>query len=454
MFSVIDIETTGGSYLNDKITEIAIYIHDGEKIVDEYSTLINPEKYIPNFITAMTGISNEMVADAPKFFEVARHIVELTDGKVFVAHNVGFDYNFVRHEFKRLGYEYTRKQLCTVKLSRKLIPGKRSYSLGNLCNDLDIRIENRHRAAGDALATVKLFELLLKTNGKDSPNCFNDPYLLKGLNPSINEALIDKLPEDTGVYYFYNQKGDIIYIGKSKNIRKRVLTHLANNKLLKAMEMKNQLHDISYEITGSELIALLMESEEIKTHRPVFNRSQRQVSFHYGLFFSENEQGYLCLNIARNNRKNLPVTTFISSFEASDFMFYVTEKFHLCQKLNGLYESQGSCFQHGIGQCAGACIGKEPVDEYNQRVQAAIDYYRVKQGNMLIYDKGRNNNEKSVVMIENGNYLGYCYMDYDSVTTDPEFVRDCIRSYRDNRDVQAIIRNYLNQHKVEKIIRF
>lgn len=170
MYAVVDIETSGGRAQIDKITEIAIYIHDGRRVVDEFSTLINPEVSIPPFITNLTGINNQMVANAPKFYEVAKKIVLLTEGKLFVAHNAQFDYGFIQAEFKRLGYDYQRNTLCTVKMSRKIIPGLKSYSLGNLCQSVGIPINNRHRAAGDALATTKLLDLLLeKTQGQLIP---------------------------------------------------------------------------------------------------------------------------------------------------------------------------------------------------------------------------------------------------------------------------------------------
>ncbi len=161
MYAIIDIETTGQASINGKITEIAIFLYDGFQITDSFSSLINPECYIPGFITRLTGIDNEMVKNAPKFYEIARKIVELTHDKVFVAHNVTFDYRFIQEEFKRLGYDYQRKTMCTVRLGRKFLPGHRSYSLGNLCEELNIQIKGRHRASGDALATVKLFELIL-----------------------------------------------------------------------------------------------------------------------------------------------------------------------------------------------------------------------------------------------------------------------------------------------------
>ena len=161
LYAIIDIETTGQSAQNGKITEVAIFIHNGYEVTDSFSSLINPECYIPGFITNLTGIDNEMVRTAPKFYELARRIVEITEDMVFVAHNVSFDYRFIQEEFKRLGYDYQRETMCTVRMGRKFLPGHKSYSLGRICDELGITIEGRHRAAGDALATVKLFEVIL-----------------------------------------------------------------------------------------------------------------------------------------------------------------------------------------------------------------------------------------------------------------------------------------------------
>jgi DNA polymerase-3 subunit epsilon len=281
MFAIVDIETTGGSPLTEKITEIAIYIHNGEKIIDEFCTLINPEKEIPYYITNLTGISNAMVADAPKFFEVARKIVEITEGKVFIAHNVSFDYNFIKNEFKRLGYNYSRQQACTVQLSRKLIPGLASYSLGKLCSYLNIEVSGRHRAYGDAFATVKLFEQLLgRCNPDDQVLDQITGFNNKGLHPNLDPGILENTPEDTGVYYFYNEQNELIYIGKSKNIRDRVLSHFRNYTTKKAIDMRNTTAGIDFEITGSELVALLKESHEIKVHKPIYNRSQRRATSH------------------------------------------------------------------------------------------------------------------------------------------------------------------------------
>lgn len=448
MFAIIDIETTGGSAVYEKVTEIAIYIHDGTRITGEYATLVNPEKRIPPFVSRLTGITDEMVQNAPKFYEVAKEIVELTKDCIFVAHNAIFDYSFIRHEFQRLGYKYQRPTLCTVKLSRKLLPGFKSYSLGNLCQSLDIRIENRHRAAGDALATVKVFEKLIEAdpslNGVD----------LAGLNPSLNKALFARLPNTSGVYYFHDENGKIIYIGKSRDIRSRVLSHFNNRQSPKAQQMCERVSDITYEETGSELIALLLESEEIKKHLPLYNRQQRRVLYQYGLTSFMNQGGYLNLQLSKLKASITPHTVFSSFEEANTALYKLVNKYSLCQKLSGLYQSQGSCFHHSIGQCNGACIGKESPEDYNNRVQAALSHFNHSFQNVMIIDKGRDEEEGSAVLIENGKYCGFGWFNKSETAVTVDQLRDCITSYSDNRDIQQIIRQFTKSKKGLKFVKF
>ncbi|MEA3443843.1 MAG: exonuclease domain-containing protein [Bacteroidota bacterium] len=452
MYAILDIETTGGSYKLEKITEIAIYIYDGEKIIDEFVSLVNPERGIPYFITKLTGITNEMVADAPKFYEIAKEVVEITKDQIFVAHNASFDYNFVKNEFRNLGYNFTRKHLCTVKLSRKLMPGFPSYSLGNLCERLKIEINGRHRAAGDALATVKLFEHLLELDTQGNISNKADRLAFRGLHQDFDKKIIEALPQQTGIYYFYNQEGAIIYIGKSNNIRKRIIQHLGNENSSRAIEMKGRIVDIGHEITGSELIALLLESDEIKRHKPVFNRAQRRTGFTNGIFYYKDQNDYFRLNIEKNRKKYSPLISFSSKEEGKKALFRMVEEFELCQKLCGLYSSDKACFHYGIGQCRGACIGKETPTDYNKRVQAAIDRFEFENSNFLIIDKGRSDDEKSVVCVENGCYIGFGYFAPEFTGDNLELIKDNIKAYSDNRDIQSIIRGYLKQRKAEKII--
>lgn len=455
MYAIIDIETTGGSSQNEKITEIAVFIHDGEKVIDEFQTLIHPEKSIPPFISQMTGITNEMVENAPKFFEIAKKLIELTEGKIIVAHNSAFDYNFIRQEYKHLGYDFKRKTLCTVKLSRKLLPGKKSYSLGKLCSELGISIHGRHRAGGDAAATVQLFAILLKTGAKELQVPI-DKYekQLKELQLNFDKNLIAKLPEATGVYYFYNEEKKLIYIGKSKNIRQRVIQHLSNYSTKKAIEMKNSIADIDFETTGSELVALLKESEEIKIHQPIYNRSQRRSRFNYGLYVSYDSQGYIRLSHEKTVNSSLPLASYSSALEAKNSLHYLVDFYGLCQKLCGLYESSDACFHYGIKKCQGACIGLESVEAYNNRAKKALSQFEQQYKNFMVIDVGKNENEKALVLVENGKYKGFGFADVDMMNNNLELLKENILPRQDNRDVQQIIKNYLKNHKVQKLIRF
>ena len=446
LYAVIDVETTGLSPRAEKITEIAIYTHNGERIIEEFSTLINPEKKIPFHITRSTGINNQMVKDAPKFYEIAKKIIEITEGKILVGHNVSFDYNFIKSEFKSLGYDFNSKTLCTVKLARKLIPGKKSYGLGNLCKELNIQILDRHRASGDALATTKVLELLLSVDQAAADKS------LKGFNSNLSKSIVQQLPEKAGVYYFYNSKQTLIYVGKSKNIKSRVLSHLSNNLTRKAVEMRDVIADVDYKITGSELVALLLESHEIKTHNPLFNSAQRRTLYNYGLYKFKDDHGYIQLNILKLIDGTVPITSYTTMNEAKQHLYDLVEEYQLCQKLCGLNESDRACFHYQIHRCKGACVQEETPIDYNLRVNNAIKNYQFKNNSILIIDRGRNDNEKSVIKIEKGNYLGFGFFPVNGDKITVEDLNNYIKKYNDNKDVQQIIKSYLRRNNVEAII--
>jgi len=448
MYAIIDVETTGLNARTEKITEIAILIHDGENVIDEYSTLVNPGKRISYHITSLTGINNKMVADAPGFHEIAKELVQLTDGKTIVGHNVNFDYGFLRHEFKRLGYEFSRKTLCTCKMSKKAFPLRKSYSLGKLCKELGIPNEARHRALGDAKATSELFGMIRAIDKDMLKSSF------KGLNTCMGKSVTDSLPEEAGVYYFHNKAGEIIYVGKSTNIKSRVLSHLSNNLSGKAIDMREETCDVSYEITGSELIALLLESEEIKTKMPLYNKAQRRTLHNWGLYSFTDDNGYIRLKIMRIIEEALPVNSYYSKTEAREHLFQLAEKYHLCQKLCGLYVTSGSCFQYQIKECYGACLGAEPANMYNQRVEEALDGFAFPSASFYIIDKGRNSEERSVVKIEHGKYIGFGFFCANNGAVTTDIFDDAVKPHLDNKDVKQIIRSYLNRNQVEKIIEF
>ena len=456
MYSIVDIETTGGSFKLERITEIAIYIFDGEKIVDQFVTLINPEKNIPYFITKLTGISNEMVADAPRFYEIAKQIVEITEDKIFVAHNAAFDYNFIKNEFKNLGYDFKRETLCTVKLSRKIFPGYKSYNLGELCKNLNIQIEDRHRASGDALATVKLFYMLLLQNAAKGNIVLikKEKYSLpEGSHPDLKIDTIKTLPEETGVYYLFNEAKEIIYIGKSLNVRDRIYSHLRNKASRKTYEMAAAVADVGFELTGNELIALLLESEEIKKHKPHYNRAQRRTGFAFGLFIYEDRGGYYRINIDKSNASGNMITTFHTLEEAREFLEKMIDKFQLCQKYCGLYETSGACFYRQVNKCLGACTGDELPGSYNNRVKQLMNYCQLGNESFLIICEGRNIDEFSVVKIIKGAYSGFAFFDNSTQLNSWNEIVESIPVRTDNRDVRMIIKNYLLKHPKTKTVK-
>ena len=411
MYAIIDIETTGGQPAQDRITEIAIFIHDGNQVVDQYHTLINPERPIPFFITQLTGITDDMVQEAPKFHEVAKEIVQFTEGKVFVAHNVRFDYSFIKKEFADLGFNYQRKTLCTVRLSRSLIPGLPSYSLGKLCKSIDIDLQMRHRAIGDAEATAKLFDKLIKLNqpaivgsedalAEKSKKFISNEIRTSLLPPTISKAHVDALPDLPGVYYFYDETGEVIYVGKSINIRKRIIQHFnIDYKSRKSVEFKNRIADISYELMGNELIALLFESDEIKRLKPHYNRQQRRSVFSSGIYAYIDQDGYKRLTFQKVSSTNPPLIALSNHHKSKDFLFHKVAKYNLCQKLCDLYKTKGACFDYQVHQCKGACVHQEPPEEYNARVDEVIESFTYEHDSFVIIGKGRERGERSVECI-------------------------------------------------------
>ena len=452
VYSIIDIETTGGAGRQDKITEIAIFKHDGEKVVDKFVSLINPERYIPPNITQITGITNQMVENAPKFFEVAKQIVEITEDTIFLAHNVNFDYSFIKEEFKRLGYNYNRKRLCTVKLARKYIPGHASYSLGKLCSELNININGRHRAEGDAAATVQLYELILKQNG-DNILTENKQWVIN-LPNGLDRKAVETLPDEKGIYYFYNTDGELIYVGKSNNIYSRILSHLGNITSKKAIEMKERIADIGHELTGNELAALLLESEEIKRHKPFYNVAQRRTSYLWGINASYDMFGYINLEIVRNKKEQESQLSFSNKLEARKFIEKLCDEQGICPKLSGIYQSDSSCFNYHIDKCGGACIQKQSADDYNQIAEGVLNGLKYFSDNFAIIEEGRTVNEKYVALIKDGKYKGYGYIDETISIDSLEALEEIISTKEENKDIRSIINGYLNKYPKTKLIKF
>ncbi len=460
IYAIVDLETTGGMAKRDKITEIGIVLFDGEKVIDQYQTLVNPGRSIPPEITRITGITNEMVADAPKFYEVAKNVVEMTEGAIFVAHNVRFDYSFLKEEFGSLGYTFTKRQLCTVRLSRKTFPGLRSYSLGNLIKHFGISVDARHRALDDAMATTELLERILNQDYADQTidQIVNEGIKTSKLPKEISLDKLHSLPEGPGVYYFHNVYNKIIYIGKSINIKKRVMQHFSKT-TQKAERLAKMVADITYEETGHELIALLLESHEIKAYKPEVNKAQRTNEYPYFIHHYFDTNGYLCYKWEKSSiktRKNKNILSHYGSKQgAISHLAGITRELGLCQSKTDLYEKSGPCFLYKTQVCYGACILEENAEDYNSRAEIGIEYLkRIFDKNFVIITDGRAPDEKGIILIEEGHYKGYGYIGTDDLNYGIEEMKEAIKYVPINPETNGIIRTYLSNHPFTKTIPF
>ena len=454
LYAIVDIETTGHGQKGQKITEISALIFDGKKVVNEFTSLVNPEQNIPTFITNLTGITNAMVRNAPKFYEIAKKVEEITKGTIFVAHNVNFDYNIIHAEFKSLGFDFKRKKLCTVRLTRKIIPGLPSYSLGNICTSEKIPINGRHRAKGDAEATVELFRRLILRDNNFTINSFLNPKSRQAtLPPLLDKIVVDKLPETFGVYYFKNLAKEVIYVGKANNIKQRVISHFYDKKK-KEQNMCLETADISFVKTGSELLALLLESSEIKHIYPKFNRAQRRAGEAIGLFSYEDQKGII--HLAYNRLKLAPnaIMKYYSVAECRTHLESLCAEFELCPKYCHLQTNVSSCFHFQLKECKGICCDKESVEEYNKRVKAAINSVGIGAENLVIKETGRTKNEVGFALVLDGIYKGIGYVDVsqDESLKNPEDYQFFVEPKKDNRDVQRIITSYLKKKEKLKTI--
>jgi DNA polymerase-3 subunit epsilon len=445
MYAIVDIETTGGFASGHGITEIAIYIHDGQKVVDHYQTLINPEQKIPVYITALTGISNAMVASAPTFKEVAEEIYTYLQDAIFVAHNVNFDYSFVKHHLKNCGYELNVKKLCTVRLGRKVFPGLPGYSLGNFCRSLGIDIENRHRAGGDAQATVELFSRMLDHDGQ----LHIDVMLKKTskeqwLPVQLDKAVIDALPNTPGVYYFYNIKGKVIYVGKAISIKKRVSSHFTHNDPDKRRQhFLRTVANITCTPCVSELHALVLESAEIRRLWPKYNYSQKQPAQKYGLYSFEDGKGYIRLAIDKKKKNLQAHYNFNLLHEGLVMLIKMTEQFELNKKL--CYIDKTPISEKDIEFL-------DPPSHYNGKVKQALEELEKQLPTFAILDEGLTANEKLCMLVERGSFWGMGYIDAAETPRDVFGLKEILNPYADNDFIRNSIYSFVEMYPEKKIV--
>ena len=445
LYAIVDIETTGSYAAGNGITEIAIVIHDGEKVLNFYETLVNPQQHIPLFIQSLTGITNTMVENAPLFDEVAAQVHELLQDKIFVAHNVNFDYSFIKHHLEQRGYELNLKRLCTVRLSRKIIPGLNGYSLSKLCHQLNINLHNHHRAGGDALATAQLFSMLLE---RDNNKVISG--MLKGRNreqylpPHLPVEDLDNLPRVPGVYYFYDIKGKIIYVGKAVNIFKRVKSHFSNNKPSKQkQDFLREIHRISYKECATDLMAHILESTEIRRLWPVYNRSQRGYLPRFGLFVFEDRQGYKHFAIEKNKQHFKPLYTFNSLNEGHHWLRQLINEFGLCARL--CHIATVCSAKTPADSCKNGCAANDGTESYNEKVMAAITWIDEQLPTFALVDKGMDDNEESCILIKGGNFYGMGYINDRHSLKNIDLLEKQLEPLQDN----DYIRNLVYKHAAE-----
>ena len=413
-------------------------------MVDKFCCLINPERKIQSFVVKLTGINQEMLRYAPKFHEVAKRIVEITEDCIIVAHNAKFDYRLLKTEFSRLGFDYQRQSLCTVELSKKLIPDMPSYSLGKLTKSLGIPMSKRHRAEGDAQATVKLLRILLD---KDRGDILREHIRIKPKKQVDSKLLnlLETLPQATGIYFLYDSENKPLYVGKSKNIRKRVNQHFTKDNP-KSKAMQKQVEDVRYQIAGNELMALLKENEYIKSLQPEYNSALTKTKFTHGIFIREDDNGYLNLKIKPINQSSEALTTFSSLQSAKGFLESMVQQYELCLNKTSLGNRRKSCFNYSIKACHGACLGKELHENYNRRVQECIERYSFKQYNFLLTGRGREPGEKSLIYIKNGEVYGIGYFSLNLQITEPKILKHIITPIEHQRDAKHIVQSYLRKY--------
>lgn len=395
LYAIVDIETTGNFSDRGGITEIAIVVTNGHEVIETYETLVNANAYIPPFIENLTGISNEMIKTAPQFEEVAEEIATILEGKIFVAHNVNFDYKYVKFELELAGYSIGQSRLCTVRLSRKIMPGLPSYSLGKLTRSLGIKHTDKHRAMSDTMATTDLFHLLIEKGEEDILKTLKTVAKRPNLPANLPERIFNKLPAETGIYYFYNAQKEIIYIGKAKNIKKRVTTHFTGKATTQKLAFYREVHDVSIELTGTELIASLLEDAEIKHYWPVHNRSQKSRINKFGVFMYENQRGITQLGITKIGNQVKPLKTFPSLSDTRNWLIKRIEEFKLKPQLCGMPEFDSLNIEQ---------------EQHQINIQQFLIEFDISSESYLLAGKGREFGEQSFVYVENGTYKGFGYL--------------------------------------------
>ena len=380
----VDIETNGGNGERGRITEIAVIRVEQGNVVDRFTSFVNPGSPIPHWITTLTGITNGDLADAPYFDEIAEELQRIMEGAIFVAHNVRFDYSFIKRQMEASGRAFRPKLFCTVRMSRALYPEHKGHSLEKIITRHGLVTENRHRAYDDAFAIYEFTKLAILEKGIEAfQQSIATQLKTKTLPPNVDESVVAGIPETPGVYIFEDKDGVPLYVGKSINLRQRVLSHFASDtKNSKEMKLSQGSHKISFVQTDTEIEALLLESAKIKELQPIHNRMLRRVTQQAVLIRTETEDGYAKIEIENrdlNEETELENVygVYTSRMQAKGRIELLVKTFDLCPKLMGLEKATGACFRYHLGYCKGACVGEESPELYNRRVEYALERSKI-----------------------------------------------------------------------------
>lgn len=403
---LLDCETTGGNPTYNRIIEIGLLVIENGKLVKRWQSFVDPETSLPPFIQKITGISPGMLVGAPIFSDLSHELLELLEGRTLVAHNARFDYGFLKNEFTRIGVKYSTKPLCSVKISRSLYPQFKRHGLSHIIQRFNLQIENRHRAMDDA---EMIYQFFLKTSALFSDEEITSTCQQQLKRPALPMNLpnseIDKLPSSAGVYYFYDEKGTLLYIGKSVNIRNRVMSHFTqDHKNAKDLQMSAKIAHVDFKSTPSDFGAQILESNEIKTLSPLYNRRLRKIRKMYQFINQHDSHGYKQLLIEaidiNSGAQEDSVGLFRSPRQAKKKLEFLADEFSLCHKLLGLESPSKKgkpCFRAQLNKCLGACHGAESIDSYNQRFNAAMERYQLQiwpySGPILVEECGPNNDD-------------------------------------------------------------
>lgn len=451
MYAVLDIEATGGKRGEESIIEIAIFLYNGEEVIDQLISLVQPDREIDLYVQKLTQITPKMVKTAPKFHELAKRIIEITEGAVLIGHNVEFDYRMLKQEFLKLGYTYYRETIDTLSLSEKYFPDAESYSLGKLCKSIGIPVSDRHRASGDARATLQLFQII---QDKDLSKDISIKDLMvkeTHLNASKFDEFLKDLPNEIGIYYILNDKKQIIYLSRSSNIAQSV-RKLLTGKTNLSNKIKQNVSKIIHETTGNELVSWLKEYQEIKTLKPQLNEIKQKSSFPFSIYIEENKKPYKQILIGKLDAPHPNELLRISSYnKAMTFVSLISEDFELCAKINGISTGNGPCLAHTVGECHGACIGKETPEEYNKRIDQLQAKLSTQNRNILIIDKGRRLGEKSFIWVKYGVCMGYGYFELNEQINTEDRIRERMIPIEDSLDVNSIVKGFLFTEKYLEI---